>query len=194
MMTNKDYTIVLDSGHGGNDVGAVDVEGDDDIYEDKIYTEESDLVLDFTLELAKRLKRRDRYNVVLTRGCDEYVKLSDRTKIANHNHADIFVSIHANSFSNSDAEGTETLYYPKSKEGKKLATETQRQLISSTKAVNRGIKDRDNLYVLEHTNMPAILIELGFISNPQEEERLHDNKYRRKQIHAIVKSILNYLG
>jgi len=188
----KDYTIVLDAGHGGKGVGAVDVEGDDEIYKDEIYTEESELVLDFTLELGKKLKKRARYNVVLTRGCDEYIKLSNRTKVANHNHADIFVSIHANSYSDSDAEGIETLYYPTSKEGRRLAQSTQRQLISATRAVNRGIKDRDNLYVLKHTNMPAILVELGFISNPVEEEKLHNKEYKTKQINAIVKSIIDY--
>lgn len=178
--------------NGGDvDAGAVDGKGDDKIYEDEIYTEESELVLEYTKLLKARLEGK--YDILLTRHDDTFIPLHCRTDIADANHGDLFISVHANSFFDNSVEGVETLYYPTSTNGRQLAKNVQNNLIQTTGAVDRGIKGRSNLYVLKKTASPAILIELGFISNPEEEERLHSNYYMNKAVDGIVEGINKYI-
>lgn len=188
----KDFIVCLDFGHGGKDVGAVDKIGDDAIYKDKYYTEESRLVLKVGLKLKKKLEEKTNYKVILTRKDDNYLKLSTRTQIANRANADIFVSLHANAFFKASVSGIETLFYPTSKLGRKLATELQIEMIENTDAVDRGIRERDDLYVLKHTDMPAALVELGFITNTREEEFLQSENYQNILINSIIDGINSY--
>jgi len=183
--------IALDAGHGANDGGAVDGIGDDEIYEDEIYTKESELVLRYTKVLKQKLESK--YDILLTRHDDTFIPLHCRTDIADANGADLFISIHANSFSDSDAKGAETIHYPTSTKGQQLAVTVQNGLVRATGAVDRGTKGRDNLYVLEEVQAPAILIELGFISNPEEEEKLHNEEYLDKATNGIVEGINKYI-
>src|SRR5699024_6268791 len=127
-------TIVIDAGHGGSDPGT----SANGIVE-KI------LVLDIAKRVEKLLKNAG-YNVIMTRSDDEYVKLDDRTEIANKANADLFISIHGNA---GGGEGIETFWYsegPQSKESEALASEIQKELIKKTGAKDRGVKD-GNLHV-----------------------------------------------
>ena len=186
--------IVSDAGHGGRDPGAIDPKErceDDEIYIDEIYTEESQLVLEYHKQF-KQLAEYRGHTVISTRKYDEYIKLSKRVNIANEAEADIFISWHANAFHSPVANGIETLHFPGSNKGKTLAEHVQKRLIQASNATDRGLKPRGNLYVLKHTHMPAVLVELGFISNPKEEEKLHEPWYQNQLIGAVLKGVENY--
>jgi len=107
----------------------------------------------------------------LTRSSDVFIELSDRCDIANDWEADYFVSVHLNC-NGSTVAGIETLY--KSSAGKELAGPVQKEMIAATGDTDRGLKYRDDLYVLDGTNMPAILVEVGFISNPTFESKFRE--------------------
>ena len=111
---------------------------------------------------------------------------------ANDWEADIFVSIHCNAFANSAANGAEVLYHPNSADGKELAELIQERLVDSLDLTDRGAKERPDLIVLNHTDMPAVLVETAFISNPDDAELLRD----KKEVFAscIVGGILEYFG
>lgn len=178
--------ILIDAGHGGTDPGAVDPKDkgmDDEIYVDEIYSEESDIVLALSKKLINLLEKDN--ELFITREEDAYVPLSDRSELANENEVDIFVSLHANAAENQSAKGIETLYYPGSKGGKLLANRIQNRLIKNTYATDRGIKTRRNLHVLEETDMPAVLVEVGFITNLREEILLNCDEY----LDLLAKSI-----
>lgn len=186
--------IAIMNGHGKDKEGAIDKKGDDGVYKDEYYTLESVLVREIGLRLATRLMNK--HDVLIIRPNDKYVTLSDRCKQANDYGADIVISLHANASANKKASGIETLYYKTptftSKKGKKLASEVQERLVHRTKAKDRGIKPRGDLYVLENASPPAILVEVGFITNPQEEAKLHSKKYQEQLIEAIYEGVNNY--
>ena len=127
----------------------------------------------------------------LTRESETAMSLGARTECANDWGADYFVSVHCNS-DGPDAKGIETLY--KTERGKELATPVQAALIKATKEVDRGLKHRTNLYVLNGTLMPSILVEIGFISHPQTEVKLVDTDYQLLVARAIAEGILKYLA
>ena len=104
----------------------------------------------------------------------------------------MFISVHCNSFSTPSANGVETLYYPTSKNGARLAECVQNALLKQTGLFNRGCKMRRDLHVLKATKSPAILVETAFISNPEEEKLLRD----KPEIFAegIFKGIENYIS
>ena len=174
-LTNK--VIVLDAGHGGNDPGAVKR----NIYEKN-----------FTLDIAKRLKRhlqKDGAFVVMVRNGNSNPSLRRRARIANRNKADIYVSIHINSFIKSSANGTET-YYFKYKD-KQLARSLQKEMNRTLKLKNNGVK-RARLYVLRHTKMPAALVEPLFMTNPRELKKVRSPEFREKIALSLHKGIVNY--
>lgn len=185
----KRMRVCIDPGHGGKDPGAIG----------KNNTREKDI----TLAIAKKLKfiLEDGTNakVILTRESDilpwgeKSVKedLKARCDIANKNLVDIFVSIHCNSSKNEFARGVETFYYKTSQKGFLLAVEVQKSIIESIKTINRGVKFAD-FFVLRATKMPAILIECGFLSNPEEEKMLNNQNYQTQIGLAIAKGIVNY--
>lgn len=182
--------IALDFGHGGKDPGAVDDYGDDKLYPDYYYTEESELVRRIGLRLASRLL--DRYDVLLTRPNDDYVELEDRAVMANRYEADLFISLHTNASANTRANGVEMFHYPGSDEGLRLSKELNLRLVERCKVNNRGIKTKEDLIVLKYTSMPAVLLELGFITNPIEEEKLHNNRYQTQLIEGIYEGVQRY--
>ena len=185
-------TIVLDAGHGGNDPGAVVKGRDDEILNEK----------DFALETVLRLERilKDRgYEVILTRDRDEYIKLTDRSKLANDLNAELFLSIHYNLSENKEANGIEVLYGNENKipiktvEQKHFAQALQMALIRETGARNRTIQDRSGLIVLKTTKTVAALAELGFISNEGELQKIMDSEYMDKLCIGLAKGIDNYV-
>ena len=164
--------IFLDVGHQGS-INGYDPGAIGNTYKAK----ECDLNLKVALEVEKILKDYD-CTVELDRKEDKKNSLADKVKLSNEFNADVFVSIHHNSFVNKNVKGLETYYFSTSKKGKSLAMLTQAKLNAINYTLNRGIKTGDNLYVIKNTNAPAILLELGFISN-KEDEYYCINSYKR---------------
>ena len=189
--------IYLDAGHGGYDPGAS-------------YFGISEKSL--TLAIQSRVKAKleaEGYQVVTTRTSDTYVDLTDRSRAANASESDIFVSIHINASGSSAAQGIETYYYQPYAEypsrinaayhanptrlsmSDTLANAIQSSLINATGAQNQGVKRR-TFAVLRETTAPAVLLELGFLSNPQEAARLNTSAYQETLANAIVAGIKRY--
>lgn len=166
--------IFIDAGHGGKDSGAVNV---------KIF--EKDIALSIALKLEKMLKAYG-IETVMSRSTDVFVTLQDRAKLANNSNADLFVSIHVNSSIN-PAKGIETLVYSYCGNNKDVAQNVQDNLITATGTLDRGVKERPDLYVLLQTKMTAILIETGFIKT--EYQNLLSDDYQNKIASAITKAI-----
>lgn len=175
--------IVIDPGHGGRDPGAVGIGG---IYEKEI-------VLDISLQVASLLETQG-VQAILTRQTDVHLDLQPRVDIANRAGANLFVSIHANAISMSRPEvnGIETYHFAGSVEGQQLATSIQQHLITSTGMRDRGVKQA-RFYVLVHTAMPAVLVEVGFVTGQEDVLRLSDPATRTQMAQAIAQGILAYL-
>lgn len=172
-------TIVIDAGHGGTDVGAT---------REGIY--EKDLTLDISRRLETLLKKKG-LTVLMVRDKDEYVSLQDRVDYSENHNADIFVSIHVNSSVTPDGNGLETHYYtPQSYE---FAQVVHKEFTSAINARDRGLF-KSKFYVINHTTCPSILVETGFISNPDERKELMTAQRRQKTAEAIAKGIMKYLG
>lgn len=178
-------TVVLDPGHGGSDPGAVSGK-----------VNEKDLNLQVS-KILKGLLTEAGMTVYMTRSEDKYVGLYTRADIANNLRADLFVSVHHNASPNTGAQGLMTLYYPSSKErkmnGQKLAELVQKNLVDTLKTRDWGIVARPNLVVTRETKMPAIIAELGFMTNKAELEKLVTYQFQKQAAHALYKSILEAL-
>ena len=190
----KGKKIVIDPGHGGEDSGAIGPTG---------VTEKS-ITLQIAKEVEKMLKEAGA-KVIMTRTTDTEVspkhrqatdvdELQARCDVANKAKADIFVSIHMDSFTSREASGTTGYYYVKgSAASKRLATAIQSNLVSQLKTTSRGVRTC-KFYVVRHTKMPATLIEVAFVSNPKEEKLLISKKGVQKAAIGIVKGISDFFG
>ena len=180
----SNLTIVIDPGHGGTDPGA-----------SGFGLKEKDVVLDTGLRLQKLLNQTP-LNVKMTRSTDVFLELSERVTFAQNAKADAFVSIHANAF-NGSASGSETYYYgraatnPNIEKSKSLAGYIQERLVVAMGTKDRGVKHGD-YHVLRENTMPAVLVELGFIDNASDNEKLASTTYRQKAAQAIYYGILDY--
>ena len=180
-------TIIVDPGHGGARPGAVypNAEGVDII--------ERDLTLAISLKLRDRLLEAG-YNVVMTRETDIDVDLYERAEIANAVNADLFVSVHCNASGTVPTyQGIYTYYFPDSKRGEKLARTIQPPLCALTGAIDRGVS-KANFVVLRETEMCAVLVETGFMSNVEELTRLCDPEYQEKVAWGIAEGVIQYLN
>lgn len=176
--------IVIDAGHGGKDPGATG----------GAKLREKDVVLDVALKLRDQLEAEGA-TVLLTRSTDVFIELTDRVKISNNSKYDAFVSIHINSATNRSARGTET-YYNASKNGAKsklLAESIQPEMVKQLNTYNRGVKTA-NYYVIKNNELPSVLVELGFISNPTEEAMLREDAVRTKAADGITKGFIKYFN
>jgi N-acetylmuramoyl-L-alanine amidase len=212
-------TIVVDAGHGGTEMGAKGPTG----------LLEKDVTLDMAKRLQAGLVKRLGVKVILTRDTDRQVSLDDRTAIANHERADLFLSIHVNASLAKEARGAETYFLsykatddesralaalenntlgvespPANSnlgmvlwemaqsqylaESSKLAETIQQNLNEALKIESRGVKQAP-FKVLMGATMPAILVEIGFITNADEEQRLKDDAYRDRIASAIIESV-----
>lgn len=169
----KEYIICLDPGHGGHDSGA-NPEG----------IEEKDYTLPITQTLGKELVRRG-FDVRYTRVTDIYISRSERARIANSVNADLFLSIHLNSFIKTSVQGHESWIASKASEKSlKLANLINKHWpLQLPQTIQRGIKRKD-FDVLVLTKMPAVLEEIGFLSNPDERRQLMNSAYH--QIYASI--------
>jgi len=184
--------IIVDSGHGGYDVGAVGILG----------TREKDITLQVAERLARRLSR-DGALVVLTReedkdfvtpgpGTNKKRDLDARLEIIERKNPEIVVSIHVNSFG-SQWSGAQTFFRPGSEQSAELARLIQAELKAATNT-NREAITIDTSYLLNNINVPGCIVELGFLSNPQEEKRLIDPAYQEQLAEAIYRGILRYMA
>lgn len=174
----EDLIIALDAGHGGNDGGT---------YSGDIL--EKDITLAVT-EYMKELLEQRGATVIMTRTTDEYISLDERANMANQSAAELFVSIHCNSYEDdASIKGLECYYQKDSAEGKKLAENITGALEVRGSIESRGAKP-ENYYVLKHTRIPAVLIELGYLSNRSECQQLVSEEYQQKLAEELVESIL----
>ncbi len=193
IMLNK--VIIIDAGHGGVDGGAVSKSG----------VCESHINLSIALKVRKLLEQ-DGAIVLLTRNQDvglytedgsirkkKNEDLRNRKKMRDESDADLFVSIHMNSFGDSKYYGAQTFYPKDSKESKKVSEYIQEELIKVLdKGNTRKAKEKSDVYLLKESNIPMVLIECGFLSNQQEEKLLQDSKYQEKVAWSIYTGIMKY--
>ena len=170
---------ILDYGHGGNDPGAIGIDG----------VKEKDIVL----EIGKRVKyhlERHKQTVIESRSGDTTVTLTERSNKANNNNVDLCISIHCNAFTQATAQGVEIFYKQGLSRGEQLGKSILNEITKAklyTK--NRGLKTND-LHMTREPKMAAVLIELGFITNATDKKLIVENKENFAV--AITKGILNY--
>ncbi|QDP41496.1 N-acetylmuramoyl-L-alanine amidase family protein [Radiobacillus deserti] len=178
---NTEFKVVIDPGHGGKDVGATGASGQNE--------------KDFTLSVSKKvqtlLKEESGIEVFMTRTEDSFISQESRyrPKYANKLNADVFISIHGNTFTDPTVSGTETFYYHK--HSKYLANLIQEKVVEATGFRDRGIQKKD-LFVVRDTKMPAVLIEVGYLTNPQEESEMWTEEFQDRVAASIVEGIKEY--
>ena len=202
--SGKGPLVVIDAGHGGKDSGALgrDEEGEV-IYneDDKIAVMEKDINLAVALKTYKYLYNEG-VNVMMTRDDDEFIELRDIADIANDAKATLFVSIHSNSVDGvPTANGTEVLYYDTDEKteygisSNDLADNILVYMVDVGDMLDRGLRERPGLAVLKWTEMPAALVELGFVTNAEDTEKLIDPSWQEDAAwgiaHGIIRSLEN---
>lgn len=175
--------VVIDAGHGGSDNGA-----------DGFGLLEKNVNLDTALKV-KALLAKTPFKIVMTRVGDTYPTLSERVSIAKNAKGNAFISIHSNAF-NGSGNGIETYFYsasynPYVSDSKMLATAIQKRLLAIGETKDRGVKPGD-LHVLRENNMPATLVELGFIDNAADNAKLKSDAWRQSAAQAIYWGLLDY--
>lgn len=190
--------IIIDAGHGGEDGGAVGIDG----------TAEKDLNLSISLKLNEILSAMG-YQTRMVRTTDTSIhnadadtvrerKVSDihnRAAIMNEYENCIYVSIHQNKYSGSSIWGAQTFYSPNNEESKELAQLIQASIANNVQPDNKRVikQSGTNIYVLYNAIKPAVMVECGFVSNANELEQLKDEEYQNKMAFAISNGIINYL-
>ena len=178
------FLVVIDPGHGGPDPGAIGIGG----------IRETDVVLEVSKIVEKLLSEKG-VKVSLTRKSEVDLDLPPRVSFANNADADIFVSIHANASRGKrrDINGLETFYF-RGWRGRLLAKRIQKQILRvSPGSPDRGIK-QGRFYVIKNTMMPAVLVEIGFLTGRLDARRLEQPSHRKRIAFAIAKGILEYLS
>lgn len=191
-------TIIIDAGHGGEDSGAISLNG--------AYEKDINLKIAVTLEKLLRLNgfetkmiRTEDISVHLTDSDTSTLrerKVSDihnRVDIANADSNNILISIHQNHFSESKYNGTQIFYSKNHYLSENLAETIRKSVTGLMQPDNkRANKESNGVYLLDHTIVPAIIIECGFLSNPQEAEMLNDTAYQNNIAYCIFLGILEY--
>lgn len=179
--TNGNKIIVVDAGHGNQDGGAKSVTN----------KREKDFNLAVALKVAELLRMQNGIDVFMTRSDDTFIALDDRAAIANKLKADVFVSVHGNSSTNAATSGTETYYYQR-ESSKTLANIIHKHLIAATGFKDRGVKS-ERFVVVKKTTMPAVLLEVGFLSNKGDEALMFSEDFQYRVAQGIVDGIKEYL-
>jgi len=171
-------TVVIDAGHGGHDPGGIPSN----------IIPEKGVALDVALKLSARLKNYG-LKTVLTRSDDTFISLGERMEIANKERDAIFVSIHFNSADRAEARGIET--YFSAAVAQPLAARIHQRVISTTTGENRGVKTA-NYYVLRKAQIPAVLVECGFLTNKEDVALAQTDTYRQGLAEQIAEAIVEY--
>lgn len=189
--------VVIDAGHGGFDAGASD-NG----------VQEKDINLDVALRLKEYIEQGGGV-AVLTRDEDvstadpsrsgtsaKQSDLSERKKLADTSGADIFVSIHMNKFPQAQYKGAQVFYSPEPEGGKRLGEEIQQSLKDVLQDGNERVAKKidGGVFILKNTAIPSVIVECGFLSNPQEAELLQQEGYRQKLAWAVYMGITRYFN
>lgn len=219
----SDSVVVIDAGHGGHDSGA-----------SAGNRHEKDLVLQITNKLYKAFRSQG-YKVYVTRSSDKFLKLGQRTRIADTKEAKVFISIHGNAATTTKAEGIETYFLQKTRDAKsqriaarenasvlqgtdmlsknviidsvlngpkiieshKLAIDVQKNMVKNLQKAYPDVKDGGvrpaPFYVLVGASRPSILVEVGYITNPKERQRLFTSDYQEEIVDGIVTGVGSYI-
>lgn len=194
----KKTTIVVDAGHGGEDGGAVGVNG----------SVEKDINLAIALALAEKLKASN-FPVVLVRDGDYSVGDQTLNTVAERKRSDtknrvqlveetgdcLLISIHQNQFSQSQYSGAQMFYSPNNGESAQLAECIRQSVVNSLQPENtRQNKEAgEEIYLLTHCQVPGVLVECGFLSNPEEAQRLVQQEYQQDMASAIYNGIISFI-
>lgn len=170
--------VVIDAGHGGKDMGA-----------NRAGLNEKDLNLSVALKLKQSLEARG-VKVYMTRSSDVFLPLPQITQISNDIHPDLFVSVHTNSSTNPGITGLETYYY--TPQSASLAQRVHNRMVNSVSSPDRGVR-KAMFYVIHHTQIPAILCEMGYISNSTERSDLFTEARKQSTADAIADGVVDYL-
>lgn len=190
----KGHIVMLDPGHGGYDPGAITNQG---VYEKSI-----------NLQIAQKVKEMlgpSGIGVFLTREEDidyvpdgvkgkttkKQIDLNRRIEMAKEVNADLFVSLHVNATATGQDSGAETFYHYKSESGERLAELVQQELIKIP-GMNRRIVKPGDFYIIKNTSMPAVIVEVGYLSSFKEQKKLQQSWYQEQLARAIAKGIANY--
>ncbi|MGH2452555.1 MAG: N-acetylmuramoyl-L-alanine amidase [bacterium] len=177
----RGHVVVLDPGHGGKDPGAIGPTG----------LMEKHITLDVGLRV-RRLLVEDGVRVIMTRETDVYIELADRTRLGRERGGTVFVSLHTNANTLAAVNGSETYYLtPLSLS---LAQMIQDELARALGLPSRGIKTANFLVLRENNAMPSVLVEVAFISHPQEEARLREETFRERIAAAVTRGITRFLA
>ncbi|MBD8497971.1 N-acetylmuramoyl-L-alanine amidase [Paenibacillus sp. CAU 1523] len=173
-------TIVIDPGHGGKHPGSIGQLG----------TMERDMTLQMAKEIEQELLERTGATVLLTRKQDETVDLQQRVDMAAEASADLFLSIHFDAFTTRDVEGMTT--YHKDSHDQPIAQAVHNRLMEKNfDTRDRGVRVGD-YYVLRENTVPALLLELGYISNEKDETRMRSLQFHKEASQAIVEGVIDY--
>lgn len=182
--------IVIDAGHGGFDPGKV---GKDDVYEK-----------DINLDIAKKLQKyfeQSGATIIMTRTDDNATAstknedMRKRKEIVNKSKADILISIHQNSYEDPSVSSPQVFYYGTSLESELLAKDVQKEMnLELSPNRERDAQKNDSYYILKETDIPAIIAECGFLSNPEEKALLLTDDYRDKIAWSIYVGTINYFS
>lgn len=185
----KEYTVVLDAGHGSSDSGKVGING----------ALEKDINLSISKKTKKYLEKKG-IRVVMTRDKDESLaegengnrKVQDmkaRVKRINDTKPDLAVSIHQNSYHEESIHGAQVFYYEHSESGEKDARILQEALLAVDPDNTRQVKANTTYYLLKRTEVPILIVECGFLSNQEEAEKLASEDYQKEIAKAIANGI-----
>ncbi len=191
----KEFTVVIDSGHGGMDAGKIGVDG----------TLEKDVNLSIAGKLKKLLEAAD-VHVIMTRESDTGLydenasskktqDLTRRAALMNEASPDCIISIHQNSYPEESVQGAQVFYRTGSDTGKALADAIQKELIAHADPQNkRQIKENSSYFLFRKTTAPIAIVECGFLSNWTESKKLVDDEYQQKLAWAIHIGVLQFLN
>lgn len=190
----KNRTVVIDAGHGGNDPGKIGVDD----------SQEKDLNLIIAKKVQKLLEQQD-VKVIMTRESDaglyeeqssnkKVQDMKNRCTLINETQPDCVVSIHQNSYHEEYVVGAQVFYYGTSQEGQRLAETLQEKLVSYVDPENhRQAKANESYYLLKKTEVPIVIVECGFLSNWEEAKKLQEDSYQNQIAWAVSMGILSYL-
>ena len=189
---HKKRTVVVDAGHGGPDGGKTGVNGK--------LEKELNLII---AEKVKKLLEEEGIAVIMTREEDGWLAetrigdLKERVRIMNESKADLAVSIHQNSYHEESVFGAQVFYYIHSREGEAVAKILQESLQEIDPENHRRAKANETYYLLRRTKVPTVIVECGFLTNPEEAEKLSGEEYQEQVAEAVAKGIakcLEYLN